>query len=115
MKYIYMSDEDKRKHAFLLEVQRLSLQLEDLMDYYDVRDTATYILLGGIVEPYRPEDISQIDFKKFSAVYSYLIDSELILEELIDFIIHTYEPPEKDELDDDDLDDLLHGLGVERE
>ena len=67
-----MSDEDKRKHAFLLEVQRLSLQLEDLMDYYDVRDTATYILLGGIVEPYRPEDISKIDRDWEKSMFSFI-------------------------------------------
>ena len=38
-----------------------------------------------------------------------------LLEELIDFIVSTYVEPEKEELDDSDIDDLLDGLGVERE
>ena len=37
------------------------------------------------------------------------------LYEVQDFINHTYQLKEKDELDDNDIDDLLGGTGIERE
>jgi len=107
--------EDKRKQAFLLEVQRLSIELEALMDIYGLRDKATYILLAGLIEPHDNKSFPNDEFNKFIMSYSYLIDNYYILEELIDFIVSTYVEPEKEELDDSDIDDLLDGLGVERE
>jgi hypothetical protein len=99
--------------AFLIEIQKLALEMDDLVDKYDMRNRFVSILVSGFLE----ED--EYGGMKMNAIYSYHLDNFFELQEILDFINHTFEhefsTSDPFEDFDDDVDDLLDGLGIDTE
>ena len=102
-----------KEQAFLLEIQRLALEMDMLIDKYDVRDKVVSVMVTGLLDD---------DFfgePRLKAIYSYSLDSRSELDSIIDFIDTTWddintETPEQIE-GYKDIDDLLDGTGIELE
>jgi hypothetical protein len=86
---------------FLMEVQRLFIEYEALLDQYEMRDRVLSIFVAGVLEPI-DESMSNM-----RAMYNYILDNREELDTLIDFIDKSYE-----ERRGPDLDNLLDGLGI---
>ena len=86
---------------FLMEVQRLFMEYEALLDQYEMRDRVLSIFVAGVLEPI-DESMSNL-----RAMYNYILDNREELDTLIDFIDKSYE-----ERRGPDLDNLLDGLGI---
>ena len=90
-----------QEDEFLLEVQRIFIEYEDLLDKYEMRDRVLSIFVAGVLEPI-DESMSNM-----RAMYNYVVDNREELDTLIDFIDRSYE-----ENKGPDLDGLLSGLGI---
>mgnify|MGYP003148988566 FL=1 len=86
---------------FLMEVQRLLMEYEALVDKYEMRDRVLSIFVAGVLEPI-DESMSNM-----RAMYNYILDNREELDTLLDFIDKSYE-----ETKGPDLDNLLDGLGI---
>tara|TARA_R110001583_G_scaffold110181_1_gene259143 strand:- start:14809 stop:15123 length:315 start_codon:yes stop_codon:yes gene_type:complete len=94
----------KKDFEFLLHMQRLMFEAEALATQFGVKDRFLSIMMAGLLPE---EDDSSIDKTKFQAIYSYNIDDIEELDEIQEFIYHTYYMQEKDELNQNDLNNLL--------
>tara|TARA_R110000787_G_scaffold102262_4_gene208247 strand:+ start:560 stop:871 length:312 start_codon:yes stop_codon:yes gene_type:complete len=99
--------------AFLLEIQKLAVQMDNLVEEYDMRDRFVSVLVSGFINEEEDGTI------KMNAIYSYHIDSFMELSEILDFIDNTYEE-ETDDPDafqdfNEDMDSLLGDLGIDTE
>ena len=83
---------------FLIEVQRLLMEYEALVDKYEMRDRVLSIFVAGVLEPI-DESMSNM-----RAMYNYILDNREELDTLLDFIDKSYE-----ETKGPDLDNLLDG------
>tara|TARA_R110000868_G_scaffold332764_1_gene593731 strand:- start:34 stop:345 length:312 start_codon:yes stop_codon:yes gene_type:complete len=102
-----------KEHAFLLEIQRLAIEMDILIEKYDVRDRVMSVMVTGLIN----EEFGEPQLK---AVYSYSLDSRSELENIIDFIDSTWsadsEPQDSpEEVGYNGIDDLLDGTGIELE
>mgnify|MGYP001046145906 FL=1 len=101
--------------AFLLEIQKLALEMDNLVDKYDMRDRFVSILVSGFLQE---DDYGELNM---NAIYSYHLSTIFELTEILDFINNTfehefeYDPPENFENFDDDVDDFLESLGIDTE
>lgn len=77
--------------------------MDKLADEFGVRDRMMSVMVVGVTT------VDIFGDASMQAVYSYNAQTKEELEELTDFMKETYHPPEKE---DDDLDDLLNGLGI---
>jgi hypothetical protein len=104
---------DMEEQAFFLEIQRLSMELDAIVDMYGMRDRVASIMVTGLID----EDI--MGNSRLKAIYSYSIDSKEELDSILQFINSTwYDPDEGGLIEEDgykDIDDLLDGTGVELE
>ncbi len=96
-----MNPQDMKEDEFLIEVQRLFAEYEELVDKYEMRDQVLSIFVAGVLEPV-DESMSNM-----RAMYNYIVDNRDELDTLIDFIDKSYE-----ETKGPDLDGLLGGLGI---
>jgi len=101
------------EQAFFLEVQRLSMELDRIVDLYNMRDRVASVMVTGLID----EDI--MGNSRLKAIYSYSLDSREELNSILQFIDSTwYDLDNKDSEEVDgykDIDDLLNGTGVELE
>ena len=97
--------------AFLLEIQKLAVEMDNLVEKYNMRDRFVSVLVSGFLE------VDEFGEMKMNAIYSYHIDSFFELEEIISFVSTTYqyESPYTIEDYENDIDDLLGDLGIELE
>ena len=98
------------EQAFFLEIQRLSMEIDRVIDEYDMRDRALSIMVTGLI------DHNVFGDRRIKAIYSYSLESQEELDNIIDFIDNTWYDPNKQE--DNyyrDIDDLLDGTGIELE
>ena len=95
--------------GYLFEMQRLAFEMEQVADKYGVKDRTINVIITGLI------DESATGLQKIKAIYSYNIDDVNELDEMQEFIYHTYHEPGKEELDQRDLNDLLGGTGIELE
>ena len=101
--------------TFLLEIQKLAIEMDELVDKYDMRDRFVSILVSGFM------DEDEFGEMKMNAIYSYHLTNFIELEEILDFINGTFELEiEDEELDtfedfNNDVDDLLEDMGIETE
>jgi|TARA_Y100000401_G_C8134281_1_gene131710 hypothetical protein len=104
---------DMEEQAFFLEVQRLSMELDRIVDLYNMRDRVASVMVTGLID----EDI--MGNSRLKAIYSYSLDSREELNSILQFIDSTwYDLDNKDSEEVDgykDIDDLLNGTGVELE
>ena len=87
---------------FLIELHKLMLEYEELVDRYDMRGRLLSIFAAGILEPV--DD----DTSNMKASFNYMIDNKDELQVMLDFISDTYE----EHRGIDGLEDLLGGLGI---
>tara|TARA_R110000822_G_scaffold56438_1_gene142605 strand:+ start:847 stop:1152 length:306 start_codon:yes stop_codon:yes gene_type:complete len=97
--------------SFLLELQKLAVKMDDLVEKYDMRERFVSVLVSGFLEE---DDFGEM---KMNAIYSYHIDSFFELEEIINFISTTYDydPPYTIEDFEDDVDTMLKDLDIDTE
>ena len=101
---------DMEEQAFFLEIQRLSMEIDRVIDEYDMRDRALSIMVTGLV------DQNIFGDTRIKAIYSYSLDSREELDNIINFIDNTWDDPSKEEdTYYKDIDDLLDGTGIELE
>ena len=97
--------------GFLLEIQRLSFEMDKVIEKYGVRDRVMQLMVIGLMD----EDI--MGNTRLKAIYSYNIESDDELASMITFVGSTWDNNENKYSEDDepDLDDLLDGLGIDLE
>jgi len=101
--------------AFLMEIQKLAIQMDRVVDQYEMRDRFVSILVSGFMDEDEYGDM------KMNAIYSYHLDSFIELTEMLDFVNTTFEQDFEDaeynsfEDFNNDVDDLLDDLGIETE
>jgi len=97
--------------GFLLEIQRLSFEIDKVIEKYGVRDRVMQLMVIGLMD----EDI--MGNTRLKAIYSYNIESDDELASVITFVGSTWDNNENkySEYDEPDLDDLLDGLGIDLE
>tara|TARA_A100001391_G_scaffold191281_1_gene164531 strand:+ start:18 stop:335 length:318 start_codon:yes stop_codon:yes gene_type:complete len=104
---------DSKDTAFLMEIQRLAIEMDALVDKYEMRDRFISVLVSGFFDENEFGDI------KINAIYSYHLQSIFEAEEIIHFINGTFDPESQKEYDQDDfdkdVDDMLDDLGIEKE
>lgn len=91
------------KEEFLLEMQRLAFEVEKVIESYGNREEVLSLMVTGLLE--EDEDGEQ----RIKAIYSYNMDSEDEMLSVLNFVEQTFTPAAQD---DDELDDLLGGLGI---
>ena len=97
--------------GFLLEIQRLSFEMDKVIEKYGVRDRVMQLMVIGLMD----EDI--MGSTRLKAIYSYHIESDDELASMITFVGSTWDNNENkyNENDEPDLGDLLDGLGIDLE
>ena len=97
--------------GFLLEIQRLSFEMDKVIEKYGVRDRVMQLMVIGLMD----EDI--MGNTRLKAIYSYNIESDDELASMITFVGSTWDNNENEYNEDDepDLGDLLDGLGIDLE
>lgn len=93
-----------KSDEFLIEIQQKLLEIDLIIDKYEMRDQLMSIFVVGILEPFTE---SQSTMK---AMYGYSVDNEEELDTMFNFIRETWR--DQKDVEDDDLDDLLNGLGI---
>ena len=91
-----------KEEEFLLELQMLLVEIDNLVDRYEMRDKVLSIFVAGVIEPIDDNT------SNMRAMYNYIVDSREELDTMIDFINTSYE----ESRNSDDLDNLLRGLGI---
>ena len=94
-----------KEEGFLFEMQRLALEMDKTIDRYGVRDKAITLMVTGVFED------TDDDHIRIKAIYSYNIQTEEELENIVNFVEDTWTKPDDDE-DDIDLTGLLDGTGI---
>tara|TARA_R110000823_G_C15555989_1_gene459895 strand:+ start:201 stop:524 length:324 start_codon:yes stop_codon:yes gene_type:complete len=101
---------DMEEEAFFLEIQRLSLEIDAVVDKYDMRDRVASVIVTGIMD----EDF--FGNVRLKAIYSYSLQSKEELESIMDFVNSTWHEEEINNIEGyKDIDDLLDGTGIELE
>jgi len=100
---------DMEEQAFFLEIQRLSMEIDRVIDEYDMRDRALSIMVTGLV------DQNIFGDTRIKAIYSYSLESQEELDNIINFIDSTWYSPTDKKEGYKDIDDLLDGTGIELE
>ena len=97
--------------GFLLEIQRLSFEMDKVIEKYGVRDRVMQLMVIGLMD----EDI--MGNTRLKAIYSYNIESDDELASMITFVGSTWDNNEDEynKNDEPDLNDLLDGLGIDLE
>jgi len=101
---------DMEEQAFFLEIQRLSMQMDEIIHKHGMQSRVASIMVTGLID----EDF--MGNSRLQAIYSYSLDSKEELDSILEFINSTWD--DSDEIDWDtppDLDDLLDGTGIELE
>ncbi len=99
------------EQAFFLEIQRLSMEMDKVIDKYDMRDRVISIMVTGLI------DSNIFGDSRLKAIYSYSLDSQEDLENIISVIDNTWYDVNADQSERyyDDIDDLLSGLDIDLE
>jgi hypothetical protein len=98
------------EEAFFLELQKLSLEMDAIIDKYNMRERVISVMVTGLVD----ENI--FGDTRLKCIYSYSLESPEELENIINFIDNTWHNPVADKEEGyKDIDDLLDGTGIELE
>lgn len=91
---------------FLAESQALMIEMDNLIDKYDLRDRVMSVVLQGVIthNEINPEEVS------LQSIYNLNVDGQEEVDEIKDFIQDMWDSMKDNE--DDDLNDLLDGTGI---
>ena len=95
--------------AFFLELKRLSMEMDDIIDEYNMRERVISIMVTGLI------DQNIFGESRLKCMYSYSLESREELDNIIDFIDSTWYSPTDKKEGYKDIDDLLDGTGIELE
>ena len=95
--------------AFFLELKRLSMEMDDIIDKYNMRERVISIMVTGLI------DQNIFGESRLKCMYSYSLESREELDNIIDFIDSTWYSPTDKKEGYKDIDDLLDGTGIELE
>jgi len=98
-----MSDKykDMMDEGFLMEARELHMAMDELIEKYDVRGRVMNCMVTGLLEPI-DDDTSEM-----RAIFSYSIETREELDEIVSFIVSTFE-----DQSGPDIDGLIDGLGI---
>jgi hypothetical protein len=99
-------DYEENKDMFLLEVQKLHFKLDSLIKEYGMEDVVVSVMMTGIV------DFDDYQDPVMKAIYSYSLESRESLEEVVEFIVQSYDNKKSEKQEGFDLDDILGDLGI---
>jgi hypothetical protein len=87
------------------------MEMDKVIDKYDMRDRVISIMVTGLI------DSNIFGDSRLKAIYSYSLDSQEDLENIISFIDNTWYDVNADQSERyyDDIDDLLSGLDIDLE
>lgn len=97
-----------REDDFLMEVHRLAIELELLIDSYGLRDRVLSMMVVGVLDSL---DVEEEDKARMKAIYSHNMHNENELNTIVDFAVETWKD-NKDTDDGLDFDDLFDGLDI---
>tara|TARA_R100000963_G_C4587583_1_gene66052 strand:- start:267 stop:587 length:321 start_codon:yes stop_codon:yes gene_type:complete len=100
---------DMEEQAFFLEIQRLSEELEKIIQKHGMQDKVASIMVTGLID----QDI--LGQQRLQALFSYSLDSREELDSILEFINNTWDDTNKNNKGYDDIDDLLDGTGIDLE
>ena len=86
----------------MIELHKLMLEYEELIDRYEMRGRLLSIFAAGILAPIDDENSTM------KASYNYMLDSKEEMDVMLDFINDTYH----EHKNMDDLEDLLGDMGI---
>jgi len=95
--------------AFFLELKRLSMEMDDIIDKYNMRERVISIMVTGLI------DQNIFGESRLKCMYSYSLESQEELDNIINFIDSTWYSPTDKKEGYKDIDDLLDGTGIELE
>ena len=98
-----MSDKykDMMDEGFWMEARELHMAMDELIEKYDVRGRVMNCMVTGLLEPI-DDDTSEM-----RAIFSYSIETKEELDEIVSFIVSTFE-----DQSGPDLNGLIDGLGI---
>lgn len=99
-------DYEENKDMFLLEVQKLHFKLESLIKKYGMEDVVVSVMMTGVV------DFDEEDDPVMKAIYSYSLESRESLEEVVEFIVQSYDAKNSKKHTGYDLDEMLGEAGI---
>lgn len=97
-----------REDEFLMEVHRLAIELELLIDSYELRDRVLSMMVVGVLESL---DMDEEEKSRMKAIYSHNMHNEDELKVIVDFAVDTWKDS-KDTDDGYDFDGLFDGLDI---
>lgn len=96
-------DKDTRREKFLFELQRKIVEIENLVEEYDLRDEYVSVNISGLIDLEALEN----DTTELKAFFTFALKDEKELDVLIEFIKKSYQ----DQMGGPDL-DFLGDLGI---
>jgi len=101
---------DMEEQAFFLEIQRLSMKMDEIINKHGMQDRVASIMVTGLI------DEDPMGNSRLQAIYSYSLESKEELDSILDFINSTWDDSDTEgDTGYDDIDDLLDGTGIELE
>jgi len=100
---------DMEEQAFFLEIQRLSMEMDEIINKHGMRDRVASIMVTGLI------DQDFLGNSRLQAIYSYSLDSREELDSILEFINNTWDETNENNNGYDGIDDLLDGTGVDLE
>lgn len=94
-------EEQDNVTSFLLEIQKLQLEIENTVKKYGYEDSVISLSLCGVV-------VTEEEEENLKAIFGYNIPNEDVLDDILQFIKDSYDP----DIDEDDLNDMLNDLGI---
>lgn len=94
---------DIEEEGFWFEIQEISGAIQELIHKYGMEDRVISAVVVGLLEPVNDE---QSNMKAF---FNYNMQNEDELDIITDFMKNSYQAPDDD---GPDIDDLLDGLGI---
>ena len=95
--------------AFFLELKRLSMEMDDIIEKYNMRERVISVMVTGLI------DQNIFGETRLKCMYSYSLESQEELDNIINFIDSTWYSPTDKKEGYKDIDDLLDGTGIELE
>ena len=96
---------DDKVFEFLMEVQDLVIQIENLIDKFEMRPVIMSAIMVGVIEDTEEDGDSGEEFFNVRSLYSFNLRDKEELKQVAEMMDEVYKS-------EDGLDDLLNGTGI---